>query len=385
MNNVIEYVTCPQCGNQFDDNFRKCPKCKAKNRDMICRGCGAQINASEKKCPYCGKRHKKRRSVIVQVLMGVLLTILAFFTLIIALAFIFGSKTSDTPAKTEQKPAVEEKQSELRTDKTDSANEAGKADDEDKVNTAATLLKPKEFNATGYVFISADRIFEFGEYMIGERVITEITASDVGRKTIKSYVTDDEHYTYDIICEFDNKINGIPESSTIIVAGVITEAKGSGKPVTIENCKKIPDASYELRDDPQKQQEHCEALRQEVIDAQVAAIEREKNAYTADCEELSYSAVSRDPEDYEGKKVVITGTVIQVQEGFFDSVTLRVETSEGIWYVMYTRKDGESRILEDDRITCYGECKGVETYIALLGNTVTIPSMRMEYYDLETS
>lgn len=106
-----------------------------------------------------------------------------------------------------------------------------------------------------------------------------------------------------------------------------------------------------------------------------------REEYIAQCEDLSYSDVSRNPDSYKGRKTVISGTVIQVQEGMLDSVTMRVQTPYGIWYVTYVRSEGESRILENDQITCYGECNGVETYIAVLGNQVTIPSMRMEYYD----
>ncbi len=106
-----------------------------------------------------------------------------------------------------------------------------------------------------------------------------------------------------------------------------------------------------------------------------------RSEYIAECEDLSYSDICRNPDDYKGKKTFFSGTVIQVQEGAFDSVTLRVQTEYGIWYVTYTRKEGESRILDNDYITCYGECKGVETYLAVLGNTVTIPSLRMEYYE----
>lgn len=106
-----------------------------------------------------------------------------------------------------------------------------------------------------------------------------------------------------------------------------------------------------------------------------------REEYIAQCEDLSYSDVSRNPDSYKGRKAVISGTVIQVQEGMLDSVTMRVQTPYGIWYVTYVRPEGESRILENDQITCYGECNGVETYIAVLGNQVTIPSMRMEYHD----
>lgn len=370
MNNVIEYVTCPRCGNRFDDNFRKCPKCKAKNLDMICRGCGAQIVASEKRCPYCGKRHRKRRSVVVQLLLGVLLTILAIFTLLIALAFIFGSKSSSESSASAKNESVAEERN-TRADKAE----------RDKI-----LVEDSEadvFDATGYVFISADRILEFGAYMPGERVITEVKASNVSGREIKSLVTDEDSFVFDLIFDFDSKVKDVSKDETVVIAGTITKPSSNGKTITLKKCYLVPDESYELRDDTQKQQEHCEALKQEVLDAEAAVIEQKKNSYIADCEELSYSAVSRDPDDYEGKKVVITGTVIQVQEGFFDSVTLRVETADGIWYVTYTRAEGESRILEDDQITCYGECKGVETYVALLGNAVTIPSMRMEYYDLQ--
>lgn len=106
-----------------------------------------------------------------------------------------------------------------------------------------------------------------------------------------------------------------------------------------------------------------------------------REEYIAQCEDLSYSDVSRNPDSYKGRKAVISGTVIQVQEGMLDSVIMRVQTPYGIWYVTYVRPEGESRILENDQITCYGECNGVETYIAVLGNQVTIPSMRMEYHD----
>lgn len=108
-----------------------------------------------------------------------------------------------------------------------------------------------------------------------------------------------------------------------------------------------------------------------------------REEYIAQCENPPYSDVERSPDKYEGEKVAISGTVIQVLEEIFDTVTLRVETPDGVWHVTYARSDGESRILYGDQITCYGECKGVETYIAPLGNQITIPSLSMKYYDLK--
>lgn len=103
--------------------------------------------------------------------------------------------------------------------------------------------------------------------------------------------------------------------------------------------------------------------------------------YIAKCETVVYSDVERNPKNFEGKNIMINGTVIQVSEGWFNSVTLRIESNEGIWYATYKRDDDESRILENDFITAYGKCTGVETYKTLLGANMTIPGMEIKYYE----
>lgn len=102
--------------------------------------------------------------------------------------------------------------------------------------------------------------------------------------------------------------------------------------------------------------------------------------YIQSCEAVSYSDVERNPKTYEGKNVKVDGTVIQVSEGWLNT-TLRIESNEGIWYATYKRNNDESRILENDIITAYGECTGVETYKTLLGANMTIPGMEIKYYE----
>lgn len=96
------------------------------------------------------------------------------------------------------------------------------------------------------------------------------------------------------------------------------------------------------------------------------------------CETVSYQDVARNPSQYKGRNIRISGSVIQVMEGWFKTITMRVdEGSNNIWYVTYTREDdNESRILENDYITIYGECDGVETYTTIFGGSVTIPSIK---------
>lgn len=111
--------------------------------------------------------------------------------------------------------------------------------------------------------------------------------------------------------------------------------------------------------------------------------EQVKTEYIASCSPIDYDAVAREPDKAKGMHVSFTGAVIQVMESGYH-VTLRVALDEDydqVVYVDYTREEGESRILEDDVITGYGDCKGVTSYTSVLGGTITIPSVAMFYYE----
>lgn len=111
--------------------------------------------------------------------------------------------------------------------------------------------------------------------------------------------------------------------------------------------------------------------------------------YKAICSSVSYEDIARKPNEYMGETVVFSGKVIQVLEEGKD-VMLRVNVTEGefgIWddtiYVEYRRKsDNESRILEDDIVTLYGEIQGIKNYTAILGNQVSVPHLKAEYIEL---
>ncbi len=116
--------------------------------------------------------------------------------------------------------------------------------------------------------------------------------------------------------------------------------------------------------------------------ASESVVKESREDYIASCEKVDYKEVERNPDTFKGKRIKVTGKVIQVSEGWGDAVTLRVEEEKGnVWYVSYTHKEGESRILENDVITCFGECKGVKSYTSVLGGRITIPSMKMQYFE----
>ncbi|MBE6915993.1 MAG: zinc ribbon domain-containing protein [Ruminococcaceae bacterium] len=111
--------------------------------------------------------------------------------------------------------------------------------------------------------------------------------------------------------------------------------------------------------------------------------------YKASCTFVSYKDIARNPNNHVGQKAVFTGKVIQVQESG-KRVVLRVSVTKGeygIWddtvYVDYRRKEeNESRVLEDDIITMYGEIQGIKEYTSVLGSQISIPHMQAEYIEI---
>lgn len=114
--------------------------------------------------------------------------------------------------------------------------------------------------------------------------------------------------------------------------------------------------------------------------------------YKASCKTYTYKEIARNPGEYNGKRAVFTGEVIQVQQeellGLIFYV-LRVDvTKSGRYYtdtvyVTYTATADAPRILEDDIIVMHGELTGEKTYTTVMGSSVTIPSFTAEYVEIK--
>lgn len=118
---------------------------------------------------------------------------------------------------------------------------------------------------------------------------------------------------------------------------------------------------------------------------ELTATEKE-TSYKNMCQSYTFEEIARNPDSYKGNYAVFTGEVIQSMESG-DDYTLRVSITkeEYDWYsdpilVTYTKKSpSESRILEDDIVTMYGQLNGTYTYESVLGNDVTLPLLNAEY------
>lgn len=150
--------------------------------------------------------------------------------------------------------------------------------------------------------------------------------------------------------------------------------------ISTDTSEPVREISAETEAEPEETEK--ETKKSETIPPDTTTPEQERADYISSCKAADYKAIARDPADHEFELITFTGEVIQVSEGWFGSVILRIDTPDGIWYCTYTRSDDEGRILEGDTLTVYGQCEGVETYTTIFGASETIPSISIEYYDL---
>ncbi|MGN0529284.1 MAG: hypothetical protein ACI4IE_09135 [Eubacterium sp.] len=117
-----------------------------------------------------------------------------------------------------------------------------------------------------------------------------------------------------------------------------------------------------------------------------------KKKYKEQCKKINYKDLARNPDNYKGEKVKFTGEVIQVIESSWDnSVEYRIAVSKEDWgyssdevvYVTYEMSENESRILEDDIVTFYGEADGLCTYESTMGAQISIPQVNAVVIELK--
>lgn len=125
-----------------------------------------------------------------------------------------------------------------------------------------------------------------------------------------------------------------------------------------------------------------ESSEDEDIEIDEKALKSSSKAYT-------FKQIARNPEEYKGKAIKLTGKVVQVlYDG--NTVDMRVDMTKdeyGLYddtvYITYEATDGESKILEDDIITVWGICGGEYSYTSTMGTPVTLPLIYGYFVDIK--
>ena len=95
-----------------------------------------------------------------------------------------------------------------------------------------------------------------------------------------------------------------------------------------------------------------------------------------------YDDIARQTENFIGKKVILSGQIIQIEEGPDNQIIMRVNITKGqygiykdtVW-IDYTYKQGEKRFLEKDIINLWGTVTGRKTYTSAMHVAITIPEI----------
>ena len=110
-------------------------------------------------------------------------------------------------------------------------------------------------------------------------------------------------------------------------------------------------------------------------------------AYKRQCVSVRYKDVARDPERYEEQDITFTGTARHIEEdGALTAFQLEQDNLDEMfsfdnWVAAYFRKQGESRIINGDRLKVYGKCKGLTSVQNIFGATISVPMIQIRHYE----
>lgn len=100
--------------------------------------------------------------------------------------------------------------------------------------------------------------------------------------------------------------------------------------------------------------------------------------------EITYDALARNPEKNKNQKVTVSGTIVQVIENDgYSQYRLAVDDDyEKIMLIEISSDLLNSRILENDVITVYGESQGTIDYESTLGGKITVPALTVDKFEI---
>lgn len=169
------------------------------------------------------------------------------------------------------------------------------------------------------------------------------------------------------------------EQST--VESTVESTISSSELQAIEESREAERLAKEQEEAERKKQEEEEAKKLlEELEKQEAAL-KDPSAYNSG---LTFEDLARNPDSHIGEKVTFFGKVIQVMESDEGYTQYRFAVNEDYDTVVYLEISQdllESRILEDDLLTIYGESYGTISYDSTLGGKITIPAIVVNMFE----
>lgn len=389
---------CWKCGTEFEGNF--CPKCGTpsavkmaadnQKRDEMPRQQNSNTNTyhlegdkwvadntvrsnerHEAQPAYTEPPKKKRRGK--GCLVAFLIVILLYFWargMKVRNGYDSGSQTYNT-STVESSVSQQEVTTETKAD--------AQKETDAQVETININGAPPE----GYVYITPADLQKYCANLSGQKIYTVIKVSDMKEGRIQSSLTDGF-----MMSSFNTVKDYMGQFKRDDVVGVYGEVDSSstyfvGTSVNIINCDVFASGEYA---DTFIQDATDESLAEYLVVTPEVAKTLKDSQLTEDefislCESANYTDIMRNPDSYKDYLITVNGKVDQVIEGLLNTVNIYVIDSNGNkWACSYAYSEGESRILEGDRITIYGRCKGTSNAKTVTGQQVTMPQVDIRYY-----
>lgn len=102
------------------------------------------------------------------------------------------------------------------------------------------------------------------------------------------------------------------------------------------------------------------------------------------CKPIAYDDLQRYPGEYKGKHIKLTAVVFQIVDeasSAYSKSEYLVKSGGNYYYIKVDNYGADARILENDRITVWGEVDDLYTYYTVFMNTNTVPAIIVKYYE----
>lgn len=105
--------------------------------------------------------------------------------------------------------------------------------------------------------------------------------------------------------------------------------------------------------------------------------------YKAQCKSIGYKELQRNPKNHIGEHIKLSGTIFQVISEAKSALqySLYFVRAQGDLYLLRINNySADSRILEDDKITVWGEVEDLFEYKTVRGTANIVPTILVEYF-----
>lgn len=246
-------------------------------------------------------------------------------------------------------------------------------------------------NGIEVIDVDKNTLYNYGKYYKNKTILTGIKIEDISSSSIKANIENKESIFYSFVFNFEDKseVKRYKKEESVIIIGEVSDST-TNNTVTLNKCHIVLSGNSaiskidDLSNNESKYVEYAQNLESIEKQSQIDKENAEKNEYISKCNFKDYQDILRNPNNYKNQYIKVSGKVIQVSNGWFNSVTIRLRDSlSNIWYISYYySNDDEPKILEDDNITVYGQSTGTTSYTTILGSQVTIPSIDAKYIDI---